>query len=262
VPSIQRPLIQHAPVLPDLGSLKWTAASAKLLGCFLVSAVLLFLIGPDDGTCQDISTQNACMHHKSRFNWFDACKWKQSNETCEYLPPPLDFLSFISFIFIILILSAPMESIVDVCLQNISLYFLAGELRGKVTPENLVLSNLEKVSEDIKESDLEVTIPSKLNGLEQLQAAQTWKGLILRAARLEKARRCMDFVPPSDEILLLLQGAERAFHIYYKAAANSSSAELSVYQTARYGFNSLSERAMRQRVLEARLKTEIVVGHF
>jgi len=262
IPSTQRPLIQYAPVMPDLGSLKWTTASAKLLGTFLASAVLFYLVAPDDGTCQNISAQYACVHLKSRFHWFDACKWKQSNETCEYSPPPMDFLAIISFIFIILIASAPVETIVDVFLQNISLFILGGDLRGKVTPENLKMTSAANTSEDVKESELDDTLTSKLNGLEKLQAAQTWKGLILRAARLEKARRNMDFVPPSDETLFILQGAERAFHIYRKAAANSKSAELSVYQIARYGFHSLSERLVRQRVQEVRLKTEFVLGQF
>ena len=246
-------IFQHAPMLPDLGSAKWIIAVGKLLSCFLISSVLLYVIAPDDGSCQQLLLKSNCVSRKSIAGWFNSCQWDASNESCSYSPPPSSFDTLVPFIFIVLLLSSPFEYVIEYSVNNIVCNLLCGDLLQKISPSiNGELTNDAESNKGRNRSLNESASQESYGGLEELQRSLTWKGLLLRAARLEKSRCTMDFVLVEDEKLLILRNAEHSLYEYRRATENSKFVAPTVYHFSRYGFTSLSDKLIRDRVNHVR----------
>ena len=251
---------QHAPVLPDLGSTKWIIAVGKLLSCFLISCLIMYFIAPDDGSCQEQLSISSCNNRKSLAGWFKSCEWNTSNESCDYSPPPSTFSTYLPFIFIVLLLSSPFEYAIECFVNNITCNLLCGDLLQKVSPDIFVDQSNDADLQKVRGRNESTS--QRSSDLAQLQQSLTWKGLLLRAARLEKSRRTMDFVLVEDEMLLILRNAERALYEYRRATENSRYVAPTVYHFSRYGFTKLSDKMIRNRVNLTRSNAKIVESQF
>ena len=100
---------------------KWVMAMGKSLGIMLMTSMLIYVVYPDDGQCEEESGTLLDTRERCEGKWalsddslgVHACKWNDSNDSCEYLPPQFSAMSILVVVGIVAILSAPVDKLIE-----------------------------------------------------------------------------------------------------------------------------------------------------
>ena len=200
----------------DVRSFKWTVAIGRLVIFLFVNCIVAEAMHPDDGYCRQFEQQDTCEAAETSGGFFKSCEWVQANESCRFLPPPINPLTNAVLTLIVSMLSVPFEAFLDYCLHNITSYFHHRRNVRDAVPRGVPLPPLR----------------AKRN---EFSAAQTLKATLLRAARLEKACQSMDHVSTRSEATGVLAEAEaevrRLVHqkVFFKDAVEQIASQRRYY---------------------------------
>jgi hypothetical protein len=139
------------------------------------------LMYADDGYCESFIEESGCRDARTAGGYFAACKWRSDNESCEFNPPTIDAVTSIVLTFIVAICSVPFDQFWKYCVYNI-VQFIQKKISMKQRKVNLIQNPLSHQNDEFCD-------------------VQTLQSTIMRAARLDKARRTMDLVSIKSEAL-------------------------------------------------------------
>jgi len=161
---------------------KWAVVMGDLIIFLFVSSIIAVVLYADDGYCEEFTEPSKCTDATTTGGFFHACKWRTDNESCEYEPLKIDFYTTIVLTIIASMLVVPFEKLNRYSVMMIAQYFHYKRLNHAVIPTNT--------------SVVETVLQPRFD---EFALAQTMRSTLFRAARLEKAKKTMDFVLPASE---------------------------------------------------------------
>ena len=172
-------------------SFKWTVAIGRLVIFLFVNCIVAEAMYPDDGYCRQFEQQDTCEAAESSGGFFKSCEWVEANESCRFLPPPINLLTNALLTLIVSMLSVPFEAFLDYCLHNVTSYFHHRRIERKATPKGVT-----------------PPLPPLRAKRDEFATVQTRRSTLMRAARLQKAQQCMDLVTSWEEAGLVVSEGE------------------------------------------------------
>ena len=234
------PYCEHKPN-KDHRSARWVIAMGKLLSFLFVNTILGKYFFSNDSTCEDIYFKSTCDNKYDLLNLFHVCEWNASNESCQYIPPPPTLLFYIPVTVIVLLISSPIWATIDYLVIKLSNNLM------NTQKSNVILPDILKSKKEFKR--------------DEFRLFQTLKSNILRAARLEKARKTIDFTQPNEETELILIDAEVSFHNLTKNSVFKDYVDAISYRQARYGFEKISRSKVLRDVIMTRRSSNDLKNH-
>jgi hypothetical protein len=218
----------------------WCAAMGKIIAFLFMNSLVASTMYPDDGYCEAYLQKSACETAKTVGGLYDACVWKPENSSCEFQPPQVDFLNSIIITLVVTMLTVPLDKLIEANVQLWAQYFHYAELERKV--------------------GIQRTPPVLLRKFDEFSLSQTYRSTLLRAARLDKARRQMDFVGEAEEARLVAKFNEDE---QAQAAATWDNRLVSVFDQMRfkqyrYSIDNMTPQAVMQRVKDVRTEAESI----
>eukprot|EP01035_Chromulina_nebulosa_P020554 gene20554-26659_t len=114
-----------APYRPEreYRSVQWMMALGNLYIYLFLDSLLVSLLYPDNGDCEDIRSKDACINYHS-LKAIDAktCQWSDSLSYCSFKSPDLDIVHVLVYIGIITTVAVPLEKILSAMLRVLSDY--------------------------------------------------------------------------------------------------------------------------------------------
>lgn len=221
--------------------MKWTIAFGQMLNFLFANCIIASLLYPDDGYCEDINVDTDCKSAMTTGGFFHACKWRESNETCEFQPPDINFDTTIVLTIIAAMLAIPFDQVLEYTAKKITQYFhhrsLSTSHNAKIVPEG----------EEVETRRL--TLQPRFD---EFALAQTPHSTLFRAARLEKARLVMDFVLPEEEAELVLARAQAEKIRWENNKLYRNASDYNIFHLFHYSFRTFSTRAVTRKVTHAR----------
>ena len=221
--------------------LKWTIAFGQMLNFLFANCIVASLLYPDDGYCEDISSPTECMDAMTTGGFFHACKWRESNESCEFQPPDINFDTTIVLTIIAAMLAIPFDQVLEYTAKKITQFFHHRSLNAS--------SNAKIVPEGEEAEEKRVTLQPRFD---EFALAQTPRSTLFRAARLEKARLVMDFVLPEEEAELVLARAKVEKTRWENNKLYRNASDYNIFHLFHYSFRTVSTRAVTRKVTHAR----------
>lgn len=173
----------HSRNIYDSRTLKWTLVMGRFLIFLFMNSVLASYLYADNGDCEAIIHKDKCISTKTPGDYSNSCKWRDDNETCEFNPPHISFVSILILTLVVTLLCIPLYLIWRYFVINIASFI--------------------KYQKRLKKVEITTTTNRNKNILlkyDEFVDIQTKKGTLLRAARLEKIKKTIDFVLPIDEL--------------------------------------------------------------
>ncbi|RYG60009.1 hypothetical protein EON64_19675, partial [archaeon] len=140
----------------------------------------------DNGFCDRFDSVELCEAEKTVGGVLSACEWRHENDSCIFRRASNSFnlllVSVAIVLFIVQLLMAIINPLSNVCHQLVNVVKGSFPLVTPFTDDNVV----------------------QYTKYDELRVVQTAKNTMLRAARLEKAKECMDMNDPYDETNICL----------------------------------------------------------
>lgn len=196
-----RLLVEHtwlclvAPYNPtrDFRALKMAIAFGHLLTFLVINTILSYVFYSDDGICESIIYESECLNRQTMAGLRDSCSWNPSNDSCNFSEPVLGMGEFI-FLFaaalIVTLCAVPVTKITDALTSAIF------EHRDRTVSKELPWTALRDMQRVVPGSDGIEEYKEKTNVMEALQSV---KSKLMKAARLRKIQEATDFLLPLQE---------------------------------------------------------------
>jgi hypothetical protein len=211
-------------------SIKWSIAMGEMLIFLFVNSLLAALMYADDGYCETITDASTCKDAKTTGDFFRACKWRTDNESCEFQSPSIDFYSTIVLTIIASLLVVPFEKLLHYSVIMIAQNIHYRNLESKIIPTDNPVEQILQPRFD------------------EFALAQTVRSTLFRAARLEKARRLMDYVLPSAEAELVCAKIREDEDRWENNHAFNDIVAQASFNELRYGFHKPNPKKVLQRI--------------
>ena len=218
---------------------KWVVAMGSLLVFMFINSIVALLMYADDGYCEAFTAQQDCEAAQTAGNYFQACLWREDNESCEYNPPDIDFVTTIVMTLIVALVSVPFDRFWEYCVANIAQYMRTCRGQQQVVPANTAHKPLKRHYDEFCE-------------------VQTKQSTIMRAARLEKARNTMDFVLLKEEARDIRRQYRAAETLRLQHAVFGDVFQQVLVLQTRYGAEAGSYRHVKQLLGSARASAELI----
>jgi hypothetical protein len=278
-----------APYNPDRDprAIRWAISFCNLLSFLFVTTILTVMFFQDDGSCEVIPDSDTCNTRSTYLGIRTLCNFQESNEYCMFSTPLSDFITILLYTLVATTLAVPIrkstEYMITILYRKPKVSVAAkkkkkdGKQGAKVVPsgDGVATKKSSDVVHDMDDMRMDEYLTEEEreeNMLEHLRRdefkeAQTKRATLMRAARLDKAQKSMDFVLPAEETALIMLQADadtQRFknHMIFKNRIDNFS-----FRQMRYGFwEKASTKEVRTRVDRARemadyLKIELELLH-
>jgi hypothetical protein len=166
---------------------QWASFTCRLFTILFSSSLVATIIYADDGYCEDLTSEEHCTSVTSMGSIVQVCHWRSVNESCEYHSPHLNYEFIVILMLIVSMLSVPLDNVLSYLIRMCSQFIHYRQLKSQVQPSEGLPASKSTLS----------------HRFDEFYLSQTLKSTMLRATRLEKARKMMDFLQPSEEALIL-----------------------------------------------------------
>jgi hypothetical protein len=221
---------------------KWAIAMGKVVAYLFVSSVMAGLLYPDDGYCETFTTEDSCVAAKTAGGFFDACKWRADNESCEFQPPNTDFLTSTILTLVASMLAVPFDKTIEYNIMLVAQFLHYRGLQKRTLPVD-----------GPQEGD-----SALLKRFDEFALAQTHRSTLFRAARLEKARLVMDFTLPEEEARLVAMQADSLSMKGHDTKLLTNLMDQVSFKRLRYNVNLHSVQSIKKAVVSARMKAATI----
>ena len=216
----------------------------EMLIFLFVNCLVAALMYADDGYCETFNNDSDCEAARTTGNFFQACEWRTDNESCEFKPPEIDFYSTIVLTIIASMLVVPFEKLLHYSVVMIAQHYHYRKLNSRIAPGDNPVEHILQPRFD------------------EFALAQTMRSTLFRAARLEKARRLMDFTLPVDEAELVQAKISADEERWMNNHAFRGVVEQASSQQTRYGFTRPTRKVILRKIETCRdqvtvMKTEL-----
>ena len=162
--------------------LRVLSLTMNILTMLFLQALTYDLADPDDGTCEEYETEQACVSEKSSLS-SDAskCYWESSNSTCHFTPIDGEFYRIVIVAVLAAIIGTPFAFAIEAVISNI----LAADT---VSKGRLKLQRLQRRAA-LDPHLLRVTSSSKIDGSQENQI-EILRHTQLMLQRAEEALGC------------------------------------------------------------------------
>jgi hypothetical protein len=212
-------------------TIKWSIVMGEMLIFLFVNSLLAALMYADDGYCENITDASTCKDARTTGNFFRACKWRTDNESCEFQTPEIDFYSTIVLTIIASLLVVPFEKLLHYSIIMIAQHIHYRNLESKIIPSD--------------NTSVEHILQPRFD---EFALAQTVRSTLFRAARLEKARRLMDYILPAAEAELVCAKVREDEDRWENNHAFKDIVAQASFNEMRYGFHKPNPKKVLQRI--------------
>ena len=267
--------------------IRWAISFCNLLSFLFVTTILTVMFFQDDGTCEVIPDSDTCNSRSSYLGLRTLCNFQDSNEYCMFATPLSDFITILLYTLVATTIAVPIRKSTEYMITTLyrkpkvsvatKKKSKDGKQGAKVVPSSEITATKQqsdvvhdmddmRMDEYITEEEREENMLEHLRR-DEFKEAQTKRSTLMRAARLDKAQKSMDFVLPAEETALIMLQADadtQRFknHMIFKNRVDNFS-----FRQMRYGFwEKATTKEVRQRVDRARemadyLKIELELLH-
>jgi hypothetical protein len=238
--------------------------------CFLfITTIFTVLFFRDDGTCEMVADSKTCNARQSFLNVRNLCRFNPPNEYCMFITPLSDFFTVLMYTLVTSTVVVPLRKACEymICKLFHNPVRVKKKGRGKndkpktghknskqgaIVPVDGELSDVVHDMDDMrmdefmtKEEKME-NLAERLRG-DEFKDAQSLRSTLMRAARLDKAQKSMDYVLPNEETALIMLQADADMqryknHMIFKNAVDNFS-----FRQMRYGFIKARSKDIRVR---------------
>lgn len=209
---------------------RWMLAISKLTAIVAFSTILVHVSFADDGYCERFDSPTSCADAQVMGVFDNACLWLEENETCVFARPALTFLFLLVMSGIVLPAVVLLMALLKILDDQIDVSALSGSSK-QVVPM--------------------VDHGPAYSQWDELVEAQTVRGTILRAARLEKARAMMDDTLPSEEALSVAESMQH-MAVHWDSHHVFDTVQALEHNRMRFGMAYASNALILSKVLAAR----------
>eukprot|EP01032_Pedospumella_encystans_P030686 gene30686-34633_t len=223
----------------SLRAIFWATAMCRLLAFLFMNCLVASTMYPDDGYCESFLEPGACSDAKSVGGLFNSCQWRTDNESCEFNPPNIDFITTITITLIVTMLTIPLEHVLEANIKLWAQYFHYTELERRIAIDDTPAEG------------------AQLRKYDEFTLAQGFRSTMWRAARLEKSRQQLDFVSAEDEASTVQIYAKEQAGRTKKNVFASVLRKISL-KKYRFTIDNLSHEAIVKRVKDVRVEAETI----
>ena len=229
-------LVSNYDNIRDARATKWSMAMGRLLIFLFVNCIVSSVLFPDDGYCEQFDEKDTCDRATTPGGLFKTCEWIKANESCRFNEPDITFLASVILALIVSLLSIPFDNVLDFCIYKIVNYFHFRRLAQQTDPGEL--------------------IPPLKAKRDEFATTPSIRSTMLQAARLEKARKTMDYILPAEEALVValeaeaLQARMKDHRVFFR-----STADLLLLDRRHYGQHTTSATVIQSRIEDVRNET-------
>lgn len=210
-------------------------AALRVFHYVLISTVVIGIVYPDNGTCEAIHDANECLSQRSVGTSRHLCRWDEYWRYCTFHTPPRgDIFTIILLLAVVTAVSIPLHKL------------------SKFLVRHVASSHEQGTEKALQKAALLATCGVADYRLDEFQLAQTPRSTLLRAARLDKAQRTMDFVLPEEEAAALVLQGEQDFGRQFSHQIFQHTMDEFSFKKLRYGFTKLDPTDLLRRVRVAR----------
>ena len=256
----------------DLRTVKFSIAMCNLIAFLFTTTVLAWIFFRDDGSCESISVQSECIARQSFQGVRDLCSYNLDNDYCMFITPLTDFYTILIYTLVATSLALPLRKIMEYMIIVITKRYpkkdkKKDKQKGKDKPAIKGVVPVNNETEEGKhyhDQDLDKTMEDLLHAedwehhlesdikTDEFKDVQRLQGTLMRAARLDKAQKSMDFVLPLEETALVMLQADadtQRFrnHMIFKNRVDNFS-----FRIMRYGFTKPKTRDIQRKLVRAR----------
>ena len=200
----------------DYRGAKWMVLVTKLVSYIFVSNVFTNLYYKDDGTCEAITSESACVTYQGLLNLRPSCQWSNYDDYCSYAPLNFTFLTIFGIIIVVTLIVVPINCALEFFINSVSAWIreLLTERYQKRKPLDESTLDRKKKNKKIEQSKnnrskqandgLKVSV--KLD--DEFADSISKQSKFWLAARLKKIQSNSDYALPSKECELLMQNTE------------------------------------------------------
>jgi hypothetical protein len=262
----------------DLRAVKFAISMCNLIAFLFTTTLLSVVFFQDNGYCENISAETEC---NAQFSWQglrNICSFNTSNDYCMFVTPFTDFYTILIYTVTATSLALPLRKSMEYMILKITKRYpkkedkknnkkKKKEIKG-VAPETTESpdgkhyhdADLDKTMEDvIHAEDWEHHMESAVK-TDEFRDVQRLQGTLMRAARLDKAQKSMDFVLPVEETALVMLQSDadtQRFknHMIFKNRVDNFS-----FRILRYGFSKPKTKDIQKKLVYAREYADYIKG--
>jgi hypothetical protein len=213
----------------------YLVTAVRVFNFTVVTTIVISLLYPDNGKCEAIHDADECLSARSIGSTRHLCRWDNYLQYCTFHTPPRDdVFSIVLLMAVVTAVCAPLHKLVKFMLRHAA----SPHTQQALTKERKRAELIRQAAVDYR--------------LDEFQLSQTPKATILRAARLDKSQRTMDYVLPEEEAMAVLAQGEDDFGRLFSHHIFQHSVDEFSYKQLRYGFQRLNSKDLLRRVKTAR----------
>ena len=260
----------------DRRSTKFAISMCNLIAFLFTTTILAVLFFRDDGHCEDISQEDTCNAQKSAGSVRTICNYNIENDFCMFVSPLTDFYTILVFAVVATTLAVPLRMSMEYMINKIFKRYPENEGRKKKRNKKAEVKGVVPVTnqaEDGKhyhDQDLDKTIEDVIHAedwehhlesqvkTDEFREVQTVPATLMRAARLEKAQKSMDYVLPVEETALVMLQADADTQRFKNHMIFKNRVDTFSFRIMRYGFTRPKTKEIMRKLLYAREHADFV----
>ena len=199
----------------------WILCGSRFLAIIFANTILSFIFFPDDDHCDGFHNESSCNEYTTGVgSWIRGCRWVPRNETCEFRPPDMEFITIFIFLAAATAFVAPVVKLVELCANTISKYSSFRTFKTAViqVKETFDIANMTGGGGP---DSFKVR---RQKELDELQMVQTPVIKLQLAARLRRQQRIADLVLPSVEVEGILVRLESTLPQFFQSHSLAAAA--------------------------------------
>lgn len=165
----------------------WLRSLGRILSILFVTTIVIISVYPNDGVCENMTDEQNCIAHRISIFTDDSCVWSQLRHSCSFIPPAVDSTALVLLTIVITVLAVPISKSIEYLT-----YFSIDD------PDPSHKADQSAVSHALPSK------PAQAQHLDEFRQVQTIRATILRAVRLEKMKKTIDFILPHEEVSILM----------------------------------------------------------
>ena len=261
----------------QLRVVKFTISMANLITFLFMTTILAIQFFRDDGTCENIEDFNSCNAKSSILGLRTFCYYNNPNDYCMFVAPVLDFFTLLSYTLVVTTAGVPLRKFLEYMIEKVSQrnpHRQHKNKQGKHSKPGAVVPDANSVQSDSEVQNAGMLTMEEIADLpnserkqyDEFRQAQSLRSTLMRAARLDKAQKSMDFVLPAEESALIMLQQEADTQRYKNHMIFKNRADNFSFRQMRYGFENAKFEHVKRIVTNAReeadlLKLELELMH-
>ena len=239
----------------------WLMFVSKLLCNLCVITVLAKLFFADDGYCNELTTQGTCNNAHLNGIWIQSCYWDDSINFCNFSSQSLTFPLLLFFALLTSIVCIPLCWFCEHLLRSIAnfkpIWKATTPIHTETDQPNDTTDEAKNVEDRTtpNEQYYESEFAASEFTIDEFRSFQSTKSKFIRAARLDKIRRNMEFLSPAEEAQLLTRRLRSEVKILSAHESLLTFIDRNRVRLLRYGFQSERDvklDALTRRIVAAR----------